>query len=450
MNTRLVLLLTVLSLGHVSVGNAQQTEATAPRLIGLREAVELALKHNHVVRIAQYKVEEKQSSKDVARSAYFPTLRNDSLFVHVTDTQFVEIPAGSLGIVDNSLIPSRSVILNQGGHTFATSGTQLTQPLTQLLKIKSINNIARAELKATQGKTRGTENEIALKVHQLYYKILVAQSRRSAIQAKIQASGDLQSERIQQVKYGATLEADLIESRAQSLQSQQELLSTDLQLSDLRFQFNDAIGLPLTTRVVLDGRVPEAQRACEREECIKLAVESHPEVAEARAEVEKAQAAVSLAKRDYVPDVEAFARHSYQDNVPFLARNFGTFGVHLSYNLFDGGRKRNTLRERDAQLAQAKENLARINDEVELRVQTAYNKLERTRQMVQVSEELLSLRKESRRVSAQQLEHGAALRSQAQAAVAQELDAKTLLLQSQLDYVQARDEISEAIGQTPQ
>jgi outer membrane protein len=136
--------------------------------------------------------------------------------------------------------------------------------------------------------------------------------------------------------------------------------------------------------------------------------------------------------------------------VPFLARNFGTFGVHLSYNLFDGGRKRNTLRERDAQLAQAKENLARINDEVELRVQTAYNKLERTRQMVQVSEELLSLRKESRRVSAQQLEHGAALRSQAQAAVAQELDAKTLLLQSQLDYVQARDEISEAIGQTPQ
>src|SRR3954468_17686598 len=140
MNTRLVRLLTVLLLGPVSVGNAQQTEATAPRLIGLREAVELALKHNHVVRIAQYKAEEKQSSKDVARGAYFPTLRNDSLFLHVTDTQFVEIPAGSLGIVDNSLIPSRSVILNQGGHTFASSGTQLTQPLTQLLKIKSINN----------------------------------------------------------------------------------------------------------------------------------------------------------------------------------------------------------------------------------------------------------------------------------------------------------------------
>jgi hypothetical protein len=33
---------------------------------------------------------------------------------------------------------------------------------------------------------------------------------------------------------------------------------------------------------------------------------------------------------------------------------------------------------------------------------------------------------------------------------AQELDARTLLLQSQLDYTQANDEIIHAIGQTPE
>jgi len=128
----------------------------------------------------------------------------------------------------------------------------------------------------------------------------------------------------------------------------------------------------------------------------------------------------------------------------------GTFGLHLSYELFDGGKKRATVRQRDAQLAQAKENLARISDEVELRVETAYNKLDRTRQMVAVSEELLSLRKESGRVAAEQLVNGTVLRSQAEGAVAQELEARTLLLQSQLDYVQARDELTEATGRTPQ
>jgi len=95
--------------------------------------------------------------------------------------------------------------------------------------------------------------------------------------------------------------------------------------------------------------------------------------------VEKAEAAVRLAKTDiWVPDVEAFARYSYQNNVPFLARNFGTLGIHLGYDLFDGGRKRSVKREREAQLAQAKENLARLTDEVELAIHTADNKLERT------------------------------------------------------------------------
>ena len=52
------------------------------------------------------------------------------------------------------------------------------------------------------------------------------------------------------------------------------------------------------------------------------------------------------------------------------------------YDLFDAGRKRALLREREAQLAHARENLARVKDQVELRVQTAYNRLERTRQLI--------------------------------------------------------------------
>ena len=449
MNQRVALMAIILFLGHSFV-LGQQTASISPRVITLREAVELALKHNHVVRIAEFKVDEKQHAKEVARSAYFPLVRNDSALAHVTDTQFIAIPAGGLGIVAGSPIPPQSFIINQGGQTFLSSGTGLVQPLTQLFKVKAGNDAARAELDETRGKARGVQNEIALKVHQLYYKILIAQSRRSAIEAKILASEDLQSERVQQVKYGNTLEADLIESRAQALQAKQELLSNDLQLSDLRMQFNESVGFPLEKEVALDPQVSPPPGSCLREQCLKLALESHPEIAQAQAAVEQAAAGIRLAKREYLPDVEALARYSFQNNVPFLARNFGTFGFHLNIDLFDGGKRRAVVRERDAQLAQAKENLARVTDEVELRVRAAYNKLERTQQMVAVSEELLALRTESRRVAAQQIEQGASLRSQVQAAVAQELEAQTTLLQSQLDYAQALDELTEATGQSPQ
>lgn len=428
----------------------QQTESPVPQKINLKDAVELALKHNHIVRIAALHVEEEQHAKEVARSAYLPTIKNESTFAHLTDTQFIAIPAGAFGIIGGNAIPPRSLTLNQGDRNFITSGTGLTQPLTELFKIKAGNDVARAELNASREKARGVQNDVALKVRQLYYNILVVQSRHQAIEARIRAVQDLQGERVQQVKYGSTLESDLIESKAELLQAKQELLTAELQLSDLRLKFNDIVGLPLKTDVALDPDVPAPAQSCEREQCIKDALDSHPEITEAGADVEKASAGVRAAKREYIPDIEAFARYSYEENVPFLARNFGTFGVHFGYDAFDGGKKRATLRERAAQLAQAKENLARIRDEVEVRVETAYNKLQRTRQMLAVSQELLATRQEARRVSEQQLQQGAYLPSQADAAVAQELEAQTLLLQSQLEFAQADDELTDAIGHTPQ
>ena len=447
MKPRHTLIAAALFMGAAFV-QGQQTVSTALRIINLHEAVDLALKHNHNVRIAALHVEEEQHTKEVARSAYLPTIRNDSFFAHLTDTQFIAIPAWSLGIVGNSAIPTQQVIINQGEQNIIGSGTGLTQPLTELFKIKAENDVARADLNASRAKARGVENDVVLKVRQLYYNILVVQSKQQAIEANIRAVEDLQSERVQQVKYGSTLEVDMIESKAQLLQAKQDLLTAELQLSDLRVQFNDVVGLPLKTNIAVDPDVPVPSESCEREQCIKLALDSQPEITEARAEVEKASAGVRTAKREYIPDIEAFARYSYEENVPFLARNFGTFGVHFGYDLFDGGKKRARLRERDAQLAQAKENLARISDDVEVRVQTAYNKLERTRQMMKVSEEVLVLRTESHRVFVQQVQGGSALRSQVAAAEARELEAKTLFLQSQLEYIQANDEMTEAMGQT--
>jgi outer membrane protein TolC len=437
----------------VCIATSQETSNTAPppRQITLQEAVQLALKHNHDIRIANYTVEEKERAKQVAKSSYFPSIRNDSNFMHATDTELIEIKAGSLGAAGGTSIPPVNAIISQGGKDFITSGTQLTQPLTTLLKIRQENDLAQAELKATREKAQLTGNNVALAVHQVYYEILIAQAHRSATESRIKASESLQSERVEQVKFGSALEQESIDSRAQLLQAKQELLTTDFQLTDLNLKLNDLIGLPLATALDLDPGVPEFQNTCRREECVTTAEASHPEILAAHAELEKAQAAVGLAKTDiWVPDFEAFARYSYQENVPFLARNFGTFGVHFGYDLFDSGKKHGVLRERQAQLSQAKENLAKLKDEVDLSVETAYNELEKTRQMVKVSEEVLALRTESHRVLQQELIRGAALNSQADTATAQEYDAKALLLQSQMDYLQAHDELLNAMGSRPE
>ena len=254
---------------------AQQPESSIARRLNLHEAVELALKHNHVVRISALHVEEEQHAKEVARSAYLPTLRNDSVVTHATDTQFIAIPAGAFGTVGGTAIPPRLYNINQGDKNFIVSGTGLTQPLTELFKIKARNDISRAELNASREKARGVENDVALKVRELYYNILVVQSQHQAIEAKIRAFDDLQGERVQQVKYGSTLEVDLIESKAQLLQAKQDLLTTELQLSDLRLKFNDIVGFPLKTDIAFDPDVPEPHESCEREHVLQAIRASH-------------------------------------------------------------------------------------------------------------------------------------------------------------------------------
>ena len=70
--------------------------------------------------------------------------------------------------------------------------------------------------------------------------------------------------------------------------------------------------------------------------------------------------------------------------------------------------------------------------------------------MLKVSEEVVALRTESNRVMQQKLLQGAALNSQAANTTAQQYDAKALLLQSQLDFLQANAELENAIGRTPE
>ena len=116
-----------------------------------------------------------------------------------------------------------------------------------------------------------------------------------------------------------------------------------------------------------------------REEMLQAPMAGNPEVTPAAEKVVQAKAALASAKSAYIPDISIFARQSYQNGVPFLVHNFGTFGATLSYDVFDFGKRRAEVREREAQLEEAQENVARWKDEVSVENEQGYNKVERTK-----------------------------------------------------------------------
>jgi outer membrane protein TolC len=438
-----------LAIAGIAVLSAAPQYGADLRHLTLTDAVHLAISQNHALKIARLKVLENEQKKAGEHASYFPSITNQSNALHVTELQNIVIPAGTLGTAGGSLVPAQSVALPQGQRTLFSSGTQISQPLTQLIRIHQANRMAAAQVAVTREDLKKTENQIALDVHTLYFGILIARLQKQAAEQQSTYAGENLRESEEDVRNGSALNVAAIQGRAGLLESQQAVLTADLQLSDLTTELNDLLGLPLDTQLDLNPSVPANFEERPREEYLQTAWSEHPEILAAEETVKKAQAGVSAAKTAYIPDVTAYARQSYQDGIPFLVRNFGTFGVNLNWEVFDFGKRRAAVREREAELAEAEENLARLKDEVAVGIQRSYNKVERTKNMVKVADQVVKLRQESERLAQNQLTQGAVLVSERRQATAATYKAQAAFLQADLGYLLAWAELEQAVGHTP-
>jgi outer membrane protein TolC len=339
--------------------------------------------------------------------------------------------------------------LPQGQKTLISSGTMIAQPLTQLIRIHEANRIAAAEVAVSRDDVKKAENQIALQVHSLYFGILIARLQKQAAEQQSTYAAEHLRENEDDVRNGNALQVAAIQGRAGLLQSQQTVLTADLQLSDLTTELNDALGLPLDTQLELDPAVPSSFDQRPREEYVQTAWSENPEILAAEQVVQKARAGITAAKSAYLPDITAYARDSYQDGVPFLVRNFGTFGVTLDWTVFDFGKRRSTVRERETQLAEAEENLTRLKEEVAVGIERSYNKVEQTKHLVQVANQVVKLRQESERLAQNQLTQGSTLVSELRQATAETYKAQADYLQASLGYLLAWAELEQAVGRTP-
>jgi outer membrane protein TolC len=429
----------------VACGCAMASGAMAQeKRLTIQEAVDLALRANHSLRAASYQVAAEEQNRRIAKSNYFPSITNESNLLHITDLQRIEVPAGAFG----SGIPTSNVFLTQGTETFETSGTMIAQPITQLIRIHQANKIAAADVNISQASLRKASTDVVFRVHDLYYRVLTSQLQKEAAELQITSGSENLNESTEQVKNGSLLEVARVESRASLLEAQQTLLTTDMQIADLTIQLNDVLGLPLNTKLVLDPNVDVSLDLPPREQSLRTALNDNPEIKEAVQTLAKAQAAHSAAKTEYIPDVTAFARYSYQNGVPLVDRNFGTFGIRLSYDLFDAGKRKAQIRERRDEVSQAEENLERVKDEIQVRINMIYNRLEVARAMVEVRKEYLAARQENARLSEDQFKQGITLASQRDASRAQAMKARAGLLDASLAYLLARDDLDRALGST--
>jgi multidrug efflux pump subunit AcrB len=412
----------------------------------LPQAVELALKQNSVLKIGRAKVAESDQKIVSTRAQYFPLLSNNTKLMTFSERQEVTLSAGSLGNVSGSPFPDKDVKLKQGDSTILYSETTLAQPTTQLLKIREANRMARADRGIAEAELKSSENETVLSVHQLYYALLVANKERDAARASLSAAQEYLREFEEGVRAGNVLDVALISAKADLLQSRQALLVAENRISDVTSDLNDLLGLPSDGLLEVTGAELPELTELPKDEAYGQARAGNGELLAARETLEKSRHAVRAAQYEYIPDVTLFAKYGYQDGAPFLKDNIGIFGAELTWNIFDWGKRKGEVGQRVAQQSQAEENLARVDKRIEIEIDKAYRKLERSKQMVDVAREALSLCRENVRLSENRLRAGTVTAAKHAETVAALKKAEMDELQASLQYRLVHAELDRISG----
>ena len=98
---------------------------------------------------------------------------------------------------------------------------------------------------------------------------------------------------------------------------------------------------------------------------------------------------------------------------------------------------------------EAEENLQRLKDSISAQVERNYNALERTKNLVAVAGQVVALRRESERLSKNQVTEGVVTVANTLEAASATYKSQVDLLQANLNYTLAWAELKQTIGQTP-
>lgn len=434
---------------------ATHSQAQA-RTIALDEAIQLANKQNSLLKMAGEKAKEADARVIQARSNYFPVINNQTMATHLNQTEFLTIPKGALGTYGTTgPLPNNNVNIQVGKQDGFLSSTTAAQPLTQLWKIHEGVSVAHADAAVAHSDLQQARDEISLNVKTLFYNLLSAERRKHALELRIQAGEQGLDEARKGVESGVVLNVKVLEGEAQLATAKHALGSVEDAIADMSVQFNDLLGLPLDTKFALTE--PEEDRESSGYESTAGAPNSvkdfesealahNPNLSSARHMLEKARAAQNAARAEYIPDITGFAQNIHQNGTPLLPNNTEIAGFRAEFTVSEFGKRIGLVKERHAQLSEAKENVHRTENQVRIDIEKGVRKLNRTQDELDAARRAVKAGEEMARIAENQVQTSTANTSSLKEADAKLAEAQAALFDAEKDRAIAQAELERTLG----
>lgn len=367
--------------------------------VTLREAINRALKGNHILQAAGLERRAAEEDAAASRSRYLPRISFQSGAVLSNTPSRVFMMKLDEGRINPATDFSKDSLNHPEPRGDFSSAVMLEQPLLDF-GISADAAIAGKNAESAALSLQASREQIAFGVYLAYLEV-----RRARAYADIadQAVADAKEHgRLAALRErdGIGLKSDQLRAVTELSEAEQRAVTAKNDLLLARLRLNLAVGgregetLDIGETPALPGPTPADA------DLGPIAQQSRPELKIAEKTVEKGELAVRRAKAAYLPTIYAHASYQINDrDVPFGWDNDSwTVGIGLRWDLFDGTRRRHEKTKAElnkeaaaALLTEGRKQVALQVTESDLRRREAGLKIDSARAALKAAEEGMRL-----------------------------------------------------------
>jgi outer membrane protein len=372
--------------GQATLGKPATLQPATMRMT-FEEAKQRAMASSKLLNLAGLNAQGKAFAVRAMQADYFPKVTGSAMYFHFNDnlgtilaTQGRTV-SGPLGktLISFPATAVNLAVLNQDS---SLVNVMAVQPITDLLKIRQGVKIARADEQIAQEEARKGAIELASGVEQLCWGLVAVRRMQAGALAAVQGAEQL-------------AKTQNLDARTAYLEAQQAVQQVNKQIADLQEQLNGLLDLPLSTVVELVPPPLPVLPYHSADEVVALALMNSPEVREAEQTVCKAEAALCAGKLDYLPSIGVSGGYVNQTAASYIQQDIGYIGVMGTWTLFDWGKRRSVVHERENLVTMATLKLHQTEDEVTQNASKAFREVGENFEALKSAEQMIVLRKES-------------------------------------------------------
>jgi len=405
----------------------------------------VALQQNPQLRVAAYEVSVARAQLAQARAGTAVHANLQGSYTRTQEGTSATIPC------DGGPPPPCSITVPAPSPNIYDARLVLQYPLYSGGRIEAQVAMAEANLRGAEATFERIRQQIVFGVRQAYYSLLLAQAGLAAAdRSAAQAAENLRVARAR-VAAGVSPRFDEVQAQVAVASAQQAQVRARNGVAQATQGLNALLNFPLDTPIAPTEGFTAVPVETPLDRLLARALEIRPELAEVRARMNAAQAAVQLAESGGRINLGLSGAYSYSNTGAFGPGTAmaTTWSVTLAATLTmaDGGLTKERVDEARQRLEQLKAAEAQQRQAIELEVRQAYLNLLSAREEIVAADALVAQAAEALRIANVRFEAGVGTSLEVLSAQASSSQADAAKSQAQYAYQVARASLERAVGE---